>query len=656
MNMKMNSVNGFLSLALLATSIAALAQDKDPVLMTIAGKNISRSEFQSIYNKNNPKNSEADSKSIDDYVQLFVNFKLKVKEAEELGLDTTKDFKNELEGYRKQLAQPYLTDNDVNDQLLREAYERSKTDVRASHILIKLDQNALPKDTIAAYNKVIALRNRVLKGEDFAKLARDASQDPSAKDNSGDLGYFTSMQMVYPFETAAYTLKPGEVSMPVRTRFGYHLIKAVDKRAAQGQILAEHIMIKSSKGQTAQDSIAAKQKIDEIYAKIKAGESFEELARQQSDDKGSAKDGGKLPLFGTGRMVIEFEKAAFELQNDGDYTVPVKTQYGWHIIKRLEKKPIPTFDESKADLKGKVTKDSRAQKSKESLIARVKKENNFKENTKARDEFVALIDTSYFEGTWSKDKAVKLNKELFSIADKKYTQLDFANYLENHQTKRAKIDAGVLVKSTYSQFLDECCIAFQESVLDKKYPEFKALMQEYRDGILLFDLTDKKVWGKAVKDTAGIEDFYQKNKSNYMWEQRVEANIYTCADAKIAEQVRKLIKKQEKANFSNDSLMSIVNNNSQLNLKIDKGKFVKNENEFIDKVQWVEGISEDIIKNKQVVFVRINKVLQPDVKKLNEARGLVTSDYQNFLEKEWIESLRKKYSVTIDRSVLGTVK
>lgn len=654
--MKMNSIKGFLTVAVISAAGIVFAQDKDPVLMTIAGKNITRSEFQSIYNKNNPKNTEADSKSIDDYVQLFVNFKLKVKEAEEMGLDTTAEFRNELEGYRKQLAQPYLTDNEVNDQLLREAYERSKTDVRASHILIKLDASALPKDTLKAYNTTLALRTRILKGEDFAKVARENSQDPSAKENAGDLGYFTSMQMVYPFETAAYTTKIGEVSMPVRTRFGYHLIKVVDKREAQGQIMCEHIMVKSQKGQSAADSVAAKQKIEEIYSKLKAGENFEELARQQSDDKGSAKEGGKLPLFGTGRMVMEFEKAAFGLQNNGDYTAPVKTQYGWHIIKRLDKKPIPTFEESKNELKGKVTKDSRAQKSKESLIAKIKKENNFKENLKARDEFNTLIDSSYFEGTWSKDKASKLNKELFSIADKKYTQLDFANYLENHQTKRPKIDASVLVKTTYEQFVNDNCIAYQETILDKKFPDFKALMQEYRDGILLFDLTDKKVWGKAVKDTAGIEDFYQKNKNNYMWEERVEATIYTCANTAIADQTRKLIKKQEKSNISNDSLMNIVNKDSQLNLKIENGKFLKNENDMVDKVKWQVGISENMTKNNQVIFVKINKVLPPDVKKLSEARGLVTSDYQNYLEKEWIESLRKKYSVNIDRSVLSTVK
>jgi peptidyl-prolyl cis-trans isomerase SurA len=654
--MKMNSLKSFLALALISVTSVSVAQDNDPVLMTIAGKNITRSEFQTIYNKNNPKSSGNDTKSIDDYVQLFVNFKLKVKEAEEMGLDTTVAFKNELEGYRKQLAQPYLTDNEVNDQLLKEAYERSKTDVRASHILIKMDANALPKDTLKTYNTILALRNRILKGEDFDKVARQESQDPSAKENAGDLGYFTSMQMVYPFENAAYNTKVGEVSMPVRTRFGYHLIKVVDKRGAQGQIVCEHIMVKSQKGQTAADSIAAKQKIDEIYAKVKAGENFEELARQQSDDKGSAKEGGKLPIFGTGRMVIEFEKAAFALQKDGDFSEPVKTQYGWHIIKRLEKKSIPTFEETKGELKGKVTKDSRAQKSKESLVAKIKKENNFKETTKARDEFVALIDTSYFDGTWSKDKAVKLNKELFSIADKKFNQLDFANYLETHQTKRPKIDASILVKSTYDQFVNESVLAYQESVLDKKFPEFKALMQEYRDGILLFDLTDKKVWGKAVKDTAGIEDFYQKNKSNYMWEQRVDANLYTCANAVIAEQTRKLIKKQEKTNISNDSLMNMVNKDSQLNLKIENGKFMKNENEFVDQVKWEAGISPNITKNTQVVFVKINKVMAPEVKKLNEARGLVTSDYQNFLEKEWITNLRQKYSVNVDRAVLGTVK
>ena len=654
--MKMNKVKGLLVSAMLVSTAFAFAQNADPVLMTIAGKNITRSEFQTIYNKNNPKNTETDSKSIDDYVQLFINFKLKVKEAEELGLDTTADFKTELEGYRKQLAQPYLTDNEVNDKLLKEAYDRSKTDVRASHILIKLDPSALPKDTLKAYNTIIALRNKILKGEDFAKAAKESSQDPSAKDNGGDLGYFTSMQMVYPFETVAYNTNVGEISMPVRTRFGYHIIKVYDKRPASGQILVEHIMIKQAHGASAEDSLNAKKKIDEIYGKVKAGENFEELARAQSEDKGSAKDGGKLPVFGTGRMVIEFEKAAFALKNDGDFSEPVHTQYGWHIIKRMEKKPIPSFDEVKGELKGKVAKDSRAAKSKESLIAKIKNDNNFKENLKARDEFNVLIDSDYFEGKWSADRAAKLTKELFSIADKKFTQKDFASYLESHQTKRSKIDAAALVKSSYDQYVSESCIAYQESILDKKYPEFKALMQEYRDGILLFDLTDKKVWSRAVKDTTGIEAFYQGNKSNYMWEERVEANIYTCANEKIAEQTKKLIKKQDKSGISNDSLMALVNTDSQLNLRIDYGKFMKNENEFIDKVKWEPGISENIMKDKQVVFVKIKKKLAPEAKKLNEARGLVTADYQNFLEKEWIDALRKKYPVNVDRSVLGTVK
>ena len=654
--MKMNKVKGLLVSAMLVSTAFAFAQNADPVLMTIAGKNITRSEFQTIYNKNNPKNTETDSKSIDDYVQLFINFKLKVKEAEELGLDTTADFKTELEGYRKQLAQPYLTDNEVNDKLLKEAYDRSKTDVRASHILIKLDPSALPKDTLKAYNTIIALRNKILKGEDFAKAAKESSQDPSAKDNGGDLGYFTSMQMVYPFETVAYNTNVGEISMPVRTRFGYHIIKVYDKRPASGQILVEHIMIKQAHGASAEDSLNAKKKIDEIYGKVKAGENFEELARAQSEDKGSAKDGGKLPVFGTGRMVIEFEKAAFALKNDGDFSEPVHTQYGWHIIKRMEKKPIPSFDEVKGELKGKVAKDSRAAKSKESLIAKIKNDNNFKENLKARDEFNVLIDSNYFEGKWSADRAAKLTKELFSIADKKFTQKDFASYLESHQTKRSKIDAATLVKSSYDQYVSESCIAYQESILDKKYPEFKALMQEYRDGILLFDLTDKKVWSRAVKDTTGIEAFYQGNKSNYMWEERVEANIYTCANDKIAAQTKKLIKKQDKSGISNDSLMALVNTDSQLNLRIDYGKFMKNENEFIDKVKWEPGISENIMKDKQVVFVKIKKKLAPEAKKLNEARGLVTADYQNFLEKEWIDALRKKYPVNVDRSVLGTVK
>ena len=647
--------------ALLSCSFIANAQTStDPVLMTVAGKNITKSEFEAIYHKNNTKNAASDAKSLEDYLQLFINFKLKVKEAEELGLDTVSAFKNELEGYRKQLAAPYLTDNEVNDKLLREAYDRMKKDVRASHVLIKCDAGALPKDTLAAYNKVIAARNRILKGEDFSKVAKELSEDPSAKDNGGDLGYFTSMQMVYPFETATFGAELNKVSMPVRTRFGYHIILKTDERANQGQITVAHVMVKTpSKDANVKDTskVDPKAKIDELYAKIKAGGDFAETAKQYSDDKGSSKKGGELPMFGTGRMVIEFEKAAFALKNDGDISAPIQTQYGWHIIKRLSKKELGSFDELKPELKGKIGKDSRSQSGKESMIAKIKKQYNFKENLKLRDEFVKLIDTTYFEAKWKSAAAAKLTKDgLFSIGEKSYTQKDFAVYLENHQSKRAKADYTMLVNDMYKEFVNESCLSYEEGKLATKYPEFKALLQEYRDGILLFDLTDKNVWSKAVKDTVGLKAFYEVNKAKYMWETRTEATAYKCANEKVAADVRKMLKDKAKKKYTNDDILKAINKNSQLNLNIESGKYSKGDNEIVDKVEWKKGLSVNTTIDKQVVFVDFENILAPTNKSIPEAKGLITADYQNHLEKQWIASLRSKYQFTVDKEVLSTVK
>ena len=334
--------------------------EESPVLMVIDGTSITKSEFEKVYRKNNQKEGAYDMADLREYVQLYINYKLKVREAETLKLDTGITFINELKGYRKQLAQPYMTDKEVTEALLQEAYNRMLKDVRASHILINVAPDALPKDTLAAYNRAMKIRDMLTKGASFEKVARDSSNDPSAAENGGDLGYFTGMQMVYPFETAAYNTKPGQISMPVRTKFGYHIIKVHDIRDAQGEVRVAHIMVKA--GMDANDSArtAAKLKIDEIYAKLKAGEKFDDLVVKFSEDKGSAKNQGLLPRFGTGRMVPEFEKASFELKNDGDYTAPVKTSYGWHIIKRVERKPVPSFDQKKNELKTQIARDSRS--------------------------------------------------------------------------------------------------------------------------------------------------------------------------------------------------------------------------------------------------------------------------------------------------------
>lgn len=630
-----------------------IAQEKKaPILMTIAGEDITRSEFEKVYKKNNVKDAAFDKKTLEDYLDLYINYKLKVKEAEELKLDTSNNFKTELAGYRKQLAQPYLVDKDVSEKLIREAYDRLTKDVRASHVLIKVAPDALPKDTLIAFTKAIKTRDRIVKNGDFAAIAKEVSEDPSAKENGGDLGYFTAMQMVYPFESAAFNTKAGGVSMPVRTRFGYHIIKVADIRDAQGEIHVAHIMIKTPPGMSAADSTKAKNKIDEISKELKSGKRFEDLAQQFSDDPGSAKNGGALPFFGTGRMVPEFEKEAFSLKNNGDISEPIRTAYGWHIIKRLEKKEVGKFEDLQADLKTKISKDSRSELSRTSFINRVKKEYNFKEDKKALNEFYGVIDSSLIKGNWTIDKAAKLNKTLFNLLEQKYSQKDFAKYVADHQASRKNTSAQAMVKTLYEQYVNESCIAFEEARLDIKYPEFKSLMQEYRDGILLFELTDRKVWSKAIKDSVGLKAFYEEHKNNYMWNERLEAAIYSCANAEVAKQVRALLKKKKN---TNDKILNEVNKTSPLNLTIKEGKFSVTDNEIIDGIKWEKGITDNMEKGKTVVFVVVTNKLAPQPKTLEESKGLVTADYQAQLEKAWIDSLKKKFTVVVNNDVLSTV-
>jgi len=641
--------------SVLLYSSALLAQKKNPVLLTVDGQNISLSEFEAVYKKNN-RDEVVDQKDLEEYLDLYINFRLKVREAEELGLDTVRKFIEELKGYQKQLAKPYLTDKSVTEKLIKEAYERSLKDIRASHILLKVGPDALPKDTLAVYNKIMALKKRAAK-EDFALLARKNSEDPSAKDNGGDLGWFSVLRMVYPFENAAFNTPSGKISNPIRTRFGYHIIKVEGSREAQGEIRTAHIMIKTGKDATEEDVAKAKEKINEVSELLKKGQTFEDLAKKYSEDKGSAVKGGELPKFGAGRMVPAFESAAYALKNDGDISEPILTDYGWHIIKRLERYSIPKFEAAQKELSAKVAKDSRSQMSKISVLNRIKKENGFKENRKALDAVASALDSTLIEGKWTADAAKGLKETVFSLGKKTYTQTDFTNYIVSHQARRKPDALNVIMNGLYNQFVNESLLAFEEDRLPAKYPAYKALLKEYRDGILLFDLTDDKVWSKAVKDTAGLKAFHSKNKDKFMWEKRLEAEIYYCQKDSIVEPLKKILeKKAKKGTPTPDEILKQFNANSKLNLRVEKDKYEAEDEEILKNVKWGKGVYGPIKDGQNQVLILVKEVLAPTSKSLKEARGLVTAEYQNFLEKEWIAELRDKYKFKANRDLLKQIK
>lgn len=633
-------------------SMSAFSQ-KDPVVLTVNKEKVTQSEFLQIYLKNNP-NPKFDPASMDEYMDLFRKFKLKVIEAEALGYDTIPKLKREFEGYKRQLAIPYLIDSAQNESLVKEAYYRTANEVRCSHIMVKLDPNASPADTLAAYNRLMALKKRIENGEDFSAVARmkNGSDDPSAASNGGDLGYFTAFQMVYPFEDMAYNTPIGAVSAPFRTKFGYHILKTTALRPSRGSIKAAHIMISVAKDadQTTKDN--AKKKIDEIYNKLKNGASWSEMVALNSDDPGTSKKGGELPVFGSGttqRMVPEFEEAAFSLAADGDISEPVKTNFGYHIIKRIERKDVAPFETMKKELQTKVNKDERSKKTQDSFVRKLKAKYRY---TAGPSENLAWfennLDSTYFGGKWSA-KNLKTNKTLFTLDGVAFGQQQFARFLEKGYRGLRKEEPKVLVANQFAAWEKAAILEYEERLLPAKYPEYKALVNEYHDGILLYEVMQDKVWNKAVKDTAGLRAYFNANRESYQWPKRIDATIYECLTESIAMEVKTMLANDT---INSKHVIEKINKDSELNLKVKMNKFDPEVTPSLKGQNLTSGVSKPYLFEGKYYVVKVNAELPVMRKEFNEAKGNATSDYQNFLEKNWLDSLQKKYKVKVNKKVL----
>jgi peptidyl-prolyl cis-trans isomerase SurA len=638
-------------LTLLAISVGTIAQVADPVLMKINGKPITKSEFEYIYNKNNSNNS-LDKKTLEEYVDLFVNFKLKVEEAKTQGIDTTKAFITELSGYRSQLTKPYLTDAKVDEAIIREAYDRSKEDVDVSHILIRIPQNATPADTLKAWNDILAISKRLQK-EDFAKVAKEVSQDQSAEQNNGHIGWISAFRTVYPFETVAYNTPVGTSSKPIRTTFGYHIIKVHARRASLGEVLVAHIMTFTSKDK-GQDSINKKAKmlIDSLYQRIKTGDDFGMLATKYSMDKGSSVKNGELPWFGTGRMVPEFENAAFALKNKGDVSEPIQSAYGWHILKLIDKKGLAPYDEIKADLERKTKRDERANHGQQAFLEKSKTDNNFTQNDASVQEFAKLLTKRTLTDSVFNVEIAKLNKPICSFAGKSYTQADFAKFLKKNNSTDRSIPSEI-ISEKFKAFVDAELLAYEDSQLEKKYDDFRNLMQEYHDGILLFEVSNREVWDKASKDTKGLEKYFNAHKAVYKWEKpHYKGRVILCKDKETFEAAKLIVKKS--AVDSIDKYLRVRLNDSIQHVKVEKGLWVQGDNKVIDNQIFKTKDKFIPAADYPFSFV-IGKMLQKP-EDYSDVRGLVTADYQEFLEQEWIKALRAKYTVKVEEDILKTVK
>lgn len=655
-------------LVLLAMMMPALlfAQSwKSKTLITIGDKKISAKEFMDVYEKNNLKNDIIDQKDIDEYLEMYINFKLKVAEAESLKMDTLPKFIKEFDGYRNQLAKPYFSNDEITEQLIEEAYERLHWDINASHILVKCDVNAVPADTLKAYNRAMELRNRIIGGEDFHDVAEQASNDPSARDtvvnkrqyigNRGYLGYFTAFQMVYPFETAAYNATVGEVTMPVRTDYGYHLLLVNSKTPACGIITAAHIYLAVNDKDPLKNDSVVKEKAYNIYKQIdKDGKNWDAMVRKYSEDNGTKSMGGMLSPFKVNAYDPSFVDAIKQLENGG-ISEPVKSFMGYHIVRLISTKGVGTLDQERENIKKRVERDSRAKLSEEIVMKRIMKENHFVEYTKQKDAFIATIDTSLKTGKYVMAKGVNPKKALFKFDNKKYTIGDFAKYLEEKGTAQPFMSTAAYAYKMYEEFLQASTFAYEDSHLEQKYPDFKMLVTEYHDGLLLFDLMDKEVWKKAEKDTAGLRSYYEDHKNDYMWGERVKTLYATVPNPDNVSVVESLINEE---NITLDSIRSFIKQNDLRGVTVKALLFQHGDNADIDSIPWEPGKAIVIPStvDKSTKIVRVTELREPQPKSLREARGLVTSAYQTELENQWLSVLREKYKPHCDAKLLLKVK
>ena len=622
-----------LSISILAFSaLIAFAQDEE-ILLTIGDTEISKAEFERIYQKNNANLfDEADRKTPKEYLDLFIDYKLKVIEAQNLKMDTSQAFKEELAGYRKELAAPYLTDVQFNEKMVRNHYERMNTEVNASHILLRLEENAPEEKEKEVLDRINKIREEILSGKDFAEAAAEYSEDPSAENNGGNLGYFSAFQMVAPFENAVFELSEGNISEPIRTSFGYHLIKVNDFRENQGDIKVAHIMKIFPRGVQNFDKTKIKTEIDSIYNELEKGADFAEMAKEHSDDKRSAELGGELPWFSAGRMIPEFSEAAFNIENKGDYTQPIETKFGYHIIKKLDHRPVPSFEKAKADIESRIKKDpARSVYSKKAFVGKLKNEYGFNEN---KENLAQLKDKT------AEDELQNPDMVLFTLNDEKFTTADFQDFLQKTNKEQSA--------ENYEAWVEYEITEYENQRLEAKHPEFRYLIREYNDGILLFNIMEEKIWNFAAEDSTGLQDYYEDHEGEYMWKERFKGSIITVENDSVRQEAEKYFVSE----MPNQEVIDMLNREKQL-IEVKEGAWEEGSNPVVDYFIWDGPAPEDL--NVDLTFVR-GDLIPPEPKTLNEAKGLYISDYQNYLEKKWLKKLRKKYKIKVNKKLLKTIE
>lgn len=651
----MIKINTSFLVALAFMIFGSVIGQENPILFSVKDNDVTVSEFKYIYEKNNRDEADYSKESIEEYLDLYINFKLKVERAKEMGMHTKESYQKELDGYRKQLADSYVIDREVIDEIVDEIYERKKYDIQVKHILINLKRKANEGEERYAKMRLSKVTKALNEGQDFDEVAKTYSDDKGSAQYGGDIGYMTAAlpNGYVELEHAMYTTEVGEISGPIRTDLGYHYVQVVSKRPARGKIEAQHILVKKKNPKRTPEQ--AKSKIYDIHAKlVKNPNHFDMMAKTLSEDKKTKDKNGELGFFGIGELETSFEDAAFELKNDGDVSLPVETAIGWHIIKRKSKKTPDTKEQLKAMVKGQLNTGERFDLQKIKVVDNIKTEANFKENRAFLSSFRDSLDFSFFEFNWVIPDYPDL--VLFNYAKENFTLSDFAQYVKKNNKGRQRGKSQGLdwaVEDLYNRYVQNQAIAYVESQLESRYVEFKNLLREYEEGILLFEITKNEVWDKASRDTSALTKYYNKNKKKYIWEPRADITKFTLRTVNeslinsimVYAATHSTEEVLAKYNSSKEMVMAETNK-VEISSDLSKGILFKPNSTSKPKINQ---------RLKLTTFRKVEKTYPAGQKTLRESRGYVISDYQDQLEKDWIEQLRSSFDVKVNKKVLKSI-
>jgi peptidyl-prolyl cis-trans isomerase SurA len=624
-------------------------------LFSIDKEQVSVKEFLNIYTKNN-KVADFSEKSLREYIDLYSLFKMKLHEAKSKKIDTISNLNEELKTYSNQLAESYFVDKNHMDKIMQNLYQRSKKDRKVAHILIKTPQNAKPEDTQIAYKAILEIKNKINTKEDFFKLAIEKSEDPNAKETKGIIG-FINIFMTFPsFEDMAYTTPINEVSNILKSPFGYHIILPLEERTARGKVSVAHIYTTDKTDEDKKNKKAEK-KIMEAFKAIESKKiSFDSAIKKYTEDNASLTNGGILPLFGINEMVSEFEENSFTLSQIGSICKPFKSPFGWHIIKLLQKIERPNYEEAKSWMKEKLDKDERMLNSKQLAIKTIKEKYHYREINNHFEEIYNDLSDNKFEKKGWKISQMKNPKTLIEFDDIIYTQNDFINYIQKNYSNITAPKKEEIIKPMIENYKEYCIYLYAKDKLNKENTEYASLLQEYQNGLMIFELMDREIWKKANKDSIEQKKLYELNKSKYLYKERIKSFVFKVKEASLATKIKNIL--------TSTSYTSLINLDVKLKQSIDSNSYYsfekiyeKGDIDILDKNEWVPNkIIEDYNKDQNMYTIyKFVETVPISIKPYNEVKGRVANEYQKIVEEKWVLYLKNKYKSTINQDILKSL-